>query len=148
MKNQPCILVVEDQVGYAELIREAIKHSFPEVKIRVVPSAEKAWFFLKQYLPTATEPVIYPSLTILDLNLPKMSGLELLSLIKQDDDLQAIPVIVFSTSQAEEDILQCYQAQANCYITKPKDVDEFFNVVQKIVNFWLKTVSLPHTSPV
>lgn len=157
------ILIVEDQPGYLELIGEAIAESFPQLFVQTARDGEQAWQLLEHcerrgdsgdlLLSDAAKnhrdvPLIYPSLIISDLNLPKLSGLELLKRVKQDPFLQAIPVVIFSTSSDEDDILRCYQAQANCYITKPRHVDEFFTVVQGMVAFWINVASLPNlTNP-
>ncbi|ANV85558.1 hypothetical protein AWQ21_05600 [Picosynechococcus sp. PCC 7003] len=145
--------MVDDQPGYLELMAEVIEEYFPELDLQTAPDGEQAWQFLNQGqspVPSTSESPwnwIYPSLIISDLNLPKISGVELLHRIKHDPYLQAIPVIIFSTSQAEQDILRCYQAQANCFITKPDNVDDFFSVVQQIIAFWLNLVALPHFPP-
>ncbi|WP_049761576.1 MULTISPECIES: response regulator [Cyanophyceae] len=150
---QRSILMVDDQPGYLELMAEVVEEYFPELHLQTAPNGEQAWQFLNQgqaLAPSAAENQshwIYPSLIISDLNLPKISGVDLLHRIKQDPYLQAIPVIIFSTSQAEQDILRCYQAQANCFITKPSNVDDFFTVVQQIIAFWLNLVTLPHFPP-
>lgn len=149
--SQRAVLVVEDQPAYLELICEAIEESFPDLVIQSAQNGEQAWQFLNQgdrHSPettalTSDAPMIYPSLIISDLNLPKLSGFELLTRIKQDAYLQAIPVVIFSTSTDEQDILRCYQAQANCYVAKPSNVDDFFAVVQEMLNFWLNLAELP-----
>lgn len=148
---QRSVLVIEDQKGYLELICEAIHEVFPEIRLQTARDGEQAWQLLNRPQQSITgfwedeipEIQIYPSLIISDLNLPKFSGLELLDLIKQDPYLRAIPVVIFSTSKDEDDILRCYEAQANCYITKPNNIEEFFEVVQDIVHFWLNLVTPP-----
>jgi CheY-like chemotaxis protein len=135
--SQYSVLIVEDQLGYRELICEAIAELYAHVKIQVAKDGAEAWNLLDQQRER-------PSLIIVDLNLPKISGLELLKKIKTDQCLHVIPVIIFSTSQDENDILKCYQAQSNCFITKPRDIDTFFDVVQSMVTFWFNLVPLPN----
>lgn len=150
--TQRSILVIEDQKGYLELICEAIHDSFPEIRLQTAQDGEQAWQLLNYpqqeiacfWEDEIPEIKIYPSLIISDLNLPKFSGLELLKLIKQDPHLKTIPVVIFSTSKDEDDILRCYEAQANCFITKPSNIEEFFEVVQDIVHFWLNLVTPPN----
>lgn len=136
------VLIVEDQLGYRELICEAIAELYPQITIQVAKDGAEAWKFLEEK-KNQTPKIAYPALIVLDLNLPKISGLELLKKIKTDVSLHTIPVIIFSTSQDESDILKCYQAHGNCFITKPRDIDTFFKVVQSIVTFWFNLVSLP-----
>ncbi|MGB2925944.1 MAG: response regulator [Limnothrix sp.] len=137
------VLLVEDQVGYLELMCEAIAGLLQNITVETANNGEQAWSLLNLDASMTEKPIAYPSLIITDLNLPRLSGLELLSRIKKDQKLQAIPIVVFSTSQAESDILSCYQAHANCFITKPRDLDAFIEVVQSIVTFWLNLVCLP-----
>ncbi|MEB3224263.1 MAG: response regulator [Synechococcus sp.] len=145
---QRAILMVDDQPGYLELMAEVMEEYFPQLLLQTAQDGEVAWQLLNQGQPinSLTNPKnwFYPSLIISDLNLPKLSGVDLLRRIKQDPYLQAIPVIIFSTSRAEADILRCYQAQANCFITKPDNVDDFFAVAQHMIAFWLNLVMLPH----
>jgi CheY-like chemotaxis protein len=89
--------------------------------------------------------VVRPDLVLLDLNLPRKDGRQVLSEIKTDPDLRTIPVVILTTSQAEQDVLQSYQLQANCYITKPVDLEQFITVVRSIQDFWLTIVTLPNT---
>ncbi|MBV5261165.1 response regulator [Synechococcus moorigangaii CMS01] len=142
--------MVDDQAGYLELMAEVVEEYFPQLILQTAQDGEQAWQLLNQNQALMTSPTrshwFYPSLIISDLNLPKLSGVELLRRVKQDPYLQTIPVIIFSTSCAEEDILRCYQAQANCFITKPNNVDDFFVVTQHIITFWLNLVVLPNFS--
>jgi CheY-like chemotaxis protein len=149
-KDQKSILLVDDQVGYLELMCEAIAEVDKELTISTAKNGEEAWAKLVNQNTSSQginnkEKLICPSLIITDLNLPKLSGLELLNRIKSSEHLKAIPVIVLSTSQMESDIASCYQAQVNCFITKPDNIDDFFQVIQNILDFWLNLASLPPT---
>lgn len=135
------ILLVEDNPGDARLAVEAFRDARVRNNLSVVGNGEAALSFLRREPPHAQAP--RPDLILLDLNLPRMGGRELLAKIKTDPDLQRIPVVVLTTSQDEDDIAQAYSLNANCYITKPVDLDAFFKVVQSIEDFWLKTVRLP-----
>jgi CheY-like chemotaxis protein len=135
------ILLVEDNPGDARLAVEAFRDARVRNNLSVVGNGEAALSFLRREPPHTQAP--RPDLILLDLNLPRMGGRELLAKIKTDPDLQRIPVVVLTTSQDEEDIAQAYSLNANCYITKPVDLDAFFKVVQSIEDFWLKTVRLP-----
>lgn len=146
--NLQSVLLVDDQIGYLELMCEAIAEINQDLTICTAKNGEEAWAkLLRKNVDcediTPKNKSIFPSLIITDLNLPKLSGLDLLSRIKNNDHLKTIPVIVLSTSQMESDILQCYQAQANCFITKPDNIDDFFQVIQSILTFWLNLISLP-----
>jgi CheY-like chemotaxis protein len=135
------ILLVEDNPGDVELTREAIENSKLLNKMRVVEDGEAALAFLRREGSYAGAP--RPDLILLDLNLPKMDGRELLAEIKADEDLRRIPVVVLTTSRAEEDVLKSYNLYANCYITKPIGFNEFVKVVKAIKEFWLHIVLLP-----
>lgn len=135
------ILLVEDNPGDARLAIEAFREARVRNNLSVVGDGEVALAFLRREAPYTQAP--RPDLILLDLNLPRKSGRELLRDIKSDPGLGRIPVVVLTTSQAEDDIAQAYDLNANCYITKPVDLNEFFEVVQAIENFWLKTVRLP-----
>lgn len=135
------ILLVEDNPGDVRLTRETFKDSKLANRLHVVGNGEEALTFLRhagQYTDA-----IRPDLIVLDLNLPKKDGRELLAEIKTDADLRRIPVVVLTTSKAEQDILKAYDLHANCYITKPIDLDQFITVVKSIENFWLQIVKLP-----
>lgn len=138
------ILLVEDNPADARLTFEA----FQEYKIRnhvyVVNDGVKAMAFLRRQDAYAAMP--RPDLIMLDLNLPRKDGREVLAELKSDENLKQIPVVVMSTSQAEEDIFQSYDLHANCFITKPIDLERFFHVVKSIEHFWLTIVSLPPAS--
>ena len=135
------ILLVEDNPGDVRLIMEAFKNAKVYNNIQVQIDGESAiQFLLKQgkykYAPR-------PDLILLDLNLPKKDGREVLNIIKQDKNLKPIPVVILTTSTAEEDIIDTYNKHANSYITKPVDLDQFFQVVESIQDFWLSIVKLP-----
>ena len=135
------ILLVEDSPSDAFLIREALSGSKLLNKLHVVENGVDAIAFLRREGAFASEP--RPDLILLDLNLPKMDGREVLREIKADDDLRAIPVVVLTSSDAEEDILKSYKLNANCYITKPVEFDKFVKVVRSIREFWFAVVTLP-----
>jgi len=136
------ILLVEDNPGDIRLTREALKDGKINNNINVVMDGEQAIEYLKRQNGYANS--ISPDLILLDLNLPKLSGREVLEIIKNDDALKHIPVIILTTSKAEEDILQSYQHYANCYITKPVDFDQFSEVVKQLEDFWFSIVKIPH----
>jgi len=138
------ILLVEDSPSDALLTREALGRSKLLNKLHVVDNGVDAIAFLRKEGPFASEP--RPDLILLDLNLPKMDGREVLREIKADDDLRAIPVVVLTSSDAEEDILKSYNLHANCYITKPVEFDKFVKVVRSIHEFWFAVVTLPPQS--
>ncbi len=139
------VLVVEDQLGYRELICEAIADLFLDVVVRSAGDGEDAWTILTS--PSEIEPQKYrnPDLIITDLNMPRSSGLDFLKRVKQHECFKAIPVVIFTTSSDQVDITHCYEAQANCYVMKPANIDMFFDVVQSIVKFWLGVAALPQT---
>lgn len=135
------ILLVEDSPSDADLTIETFSESKILNRIHVVEDGVEAIEFLRQQGNYADVP--RPDLILLDLNLPKKSGREVLAEIKSDPGLQSIPVIVLTTSAAEEDILRSYQLHANCYITKPVDLERFIHVVKTLENFWFAAVCLP-----
>lgn len=135
------ILLVEDNPGDARLAEEALKEGRVKNALHIVPDGVEALRFLRREDEYAEKPK--PDLVLLDLNLPRKDGREVLEEIKADDNLKRIPVVVLTTSKAEEDILRSYDLHANCYITKPVDLNQFIDVVQSIENFWLVVVSLP-----
>lgn len=136
------ILLIEDNPGDAELARETLVISKIRNKLHVVIDGEKAMDFL--YKRGVYAEVPRPDIIILDLNLPRKDGREVLAEIKLDDDLKRIPVVILSSSKAEEDILKSYNLHANCYITKPLDFRQFTKIVESIENFWLTIVKLPN----
>lgn len=133
------ILLVEDSPSDIRLTIEALKEAKLRNQLHVVEDGEAAMAFLRN--PGPSQP--RPDLILLDLNLPGMDGREVLELVKSDPDLGLIPVVVLTTSRAEEDVLKAYQLRTNCYITKPVDLDQFIRVVQSIQEFWLTVVRLP-----
>jgi two-component system, chemotaxis family, response regulator Rcp1 len=135
------ILVVEDSVGDARLIQEALNTGKIKNKINFVKDGVEAMEFL--YKSGKYSNVTQPDLIILDLNLPRKDGRQVLSEIKNDEKLKQIPVVVMTISSAEEDILKSYNLHANCFITKPIDFNQFAKVVKSIENFWFSIVKLP-----
>jgi CheY-like chemotaxis protein len=135
------ILLVEDNEADIRLTQEVFNDSKVRNKLLVANNGEEALACLRQqgkYRGSAR-----PDLILLDLNLPIMDGRELLALIKADPNLKSIPVVILTTSKAEEDILKTYNLHANCYITKPVDLEQFVTVVNYIEDFWLAIVKLP-----
>lgn len=135
------VLLVEDNPGDVRLTQEALKDGRVLVNLTVAADGVEAMEVLKrrgQY-----NEKVRPDLILLDLNLPKKNGREVLEEIKADEELKRIPVIVMTTSKAEQDIYKAYNLNANCYVTKPVDLDEFLNVVRSIEDFWLTIVTLP-----
>lgn len=139
------ILLVEDNPGDVRLTIEALKDVKLLNRMNVAQDGVEALAFLRHEGKYAKSP--HPDLILLDLNLPKKDGREVLEEIKQDPDLKRIPVVVLTTSQAERDILKSYDEHANCYITKPVDLDQFIAVVKSIEDFWLTIVKLPPVEP-
>ncbi len=135
------ILLVEDNPGDVRLTREALKDAKVLNNLYVADDGFEALAFLKregEYLNA-----IRPDLILLDLNLPKKDGREVLAEIKADPGLRQIPVVILTTSKAEEDVLKTYDLHANCYITKPVDLEKFIEVISAIEDFWLSIVKLP-----
>ncbi len=135
------ILLVEDSPGDVRLTRENLRESKMRNKLSVVTDGVEAINFLRREGSYADAP--RPDLILLDLNLPRKDGREVLREIKADDDLKRIPVVILTISEAEEDILKTYDLHANCYITKPMDLEQFGKVVRAIEDFWLTIVKLP-----
>jgi len=137
------ILLVEDNPGDVRLTQEAFKEGKVSNNLNVATDGVEALAFLRQEGEYADIP--RPDVILLDLNLPKKDGREVLAEIKDDPDLRRIPVVVLTTSQAEQDILKSYNLHANCYITKPVDLERFITVVKSIETFWLSVVKLPQS---
>jgi len=135
------ILLVEDNAADVRLTREALKDAKVRNQLHVAADGVEAMAFLRREGRHAGAP--RPDLVLLDLNLPKKDGREVLEEIKQDPGLQNIPVVILTTSQAEEDVLRSYQLRANAYVTKPVDLEQFLEVVRSIESFWLEIVRLP-----
>lgn len=135
------ILLVEDNEGDVVLTLEALKEAKLKNKISVVRDGEQAMEFLYKEGRFAFEDV--PQLILLDINLPKMDGKEVLNRIKTDPHLKKIPVVILTTSSSEKDILEAYNNHANCYITKPVDLNKFIDVIHTIEDFWISIVQLP-----
>ncbi|MFC6087227.1 response regulator [Sphaerisporangium aureirubrum] len=137
------VLLVEDDPGDVLLTREAFEHNKVKNKLHVVSDGEQAMAFLRQEGKYAETP--RPDLILLDLNLPRKDGREVLEDIKADANLRSIPVVVLTTSEAEEDILRSYHLHANAYVAKPVDFDQFIKVVRQIDDFFVSVVKLPKT---
>lgn len=135
------ILLVEDSATDVLLAREALGEAKVRNNLSVVKDGVEAMAFLRKEDPYTEAP--RPDLILLDLNMPRREGREVLAEVKVDDDLKQIPVVVLTTSQAQEDVLQAYGLHANCYITKPVDFDQFSQVVRAIDQFWFTVVTLP-----
>jgi len=135
------ILLVEDSEGDVGLIEEVFEDAKIRNNLHVVEDGEEAILFLRDEGQFSGSP--RPDIILLDLNLPKKDGREVLEEIKGDNDLKNIPVVVLTTSKAEEDILRSYNLHANAYITKPVDFDQFIKVIKSIEDFWLEVVKLP-----
>ena len=136
------VLLVEDDPGDVVLIREAFEHNKVYNALHVVSDGVQALEFLRREGDHADAP--RPDLVLLDLNLPRKDGRQVLAEVKDDTDLRTIPVVVLTTSEAEEDILRSYDLHANAYVTKPVDFDRFIEVVRQIDDFFVSVVKLPH----
>jgi CheY-like chemotaxis protein len=135
------VLLVEDDPGDVLMTQEAFDEHKVRNKLNVVHDGEEALSYLRREGPFADAP--RPDLILLDLNLPRVDGREVLQVIKNDEDLRRIPVVVLTTSQADEDILRSYSLHANAYVTKPVDFDRFIAVVRQIDEFFVTVVKLP-----
>jgi chemotaxis family two-component system response regulator Rcp1 len=136
------ILLVEDNPGDIRLTKEALAEGKVANNLSVVQDGVEALAFLRR--EGVHSQAMRPDIILLDLNLPRMDGRELLAEIKTDENLKRIPVVILTTSKAEEDILRTYNLHANCFITKPVDLDRFIEVVKTIENFWFTIVKLPN----
>jgi CheY-like chemotaxis protein len=135
------ILLVEDNPGDVRLTSEALRDAKVRNHLTVAPDGVEALAMLRREGRHAAVP--RPDLILLDLNLPKKSGREVLEEVKQDDALKGIPVVILTTSQAERDIVESYRLHANAYVTKPVDLEQFLKVIRTIEQFWLEIVKLP-----
>jgi len=139
------ILLVEDSPGDVRLTQEALRDAKVRNHLSVATDGVDAMDFLRRKGQHAKAP--RPDLILLDLNLPKKGGREILAEIKADNDLKTIPVVILTTSSSDEDILRSYRLHANCYVTKPVDLDSFLKVVNSVENFWLAIVKYPRETP-
>jgi chemotaxis family two-component system response regulator Rcp1 len=139
-KEKPRILLVEDNPGDIRLTQEALKESQMDIHLDVVTDGEQAIDFLMRRGKFAT--AVRPHLMLLDLNLPKKNGIEVLKEVKADESLKKIPIIVLTTSDADHDINKAYSLHANCYILKPVDFDDFARVIRLVESFWFNTAKL------
>jgi chemotaxis family two-component system response regulator Rcp1 len=135
------VLLVEDNPGDVRLTREALRDGKVHNNLSVAPDGVEALAFLRRQGKYADAP--RPDVILLDLNLPKKDGREVLEEIKADPSLARIPVVILTSSEAERDIAQAYALHANCYVTKPVDLDQFITVVKSIEDFWFTIVKLP-----
>jgi CheY-like chemotaxis protein len=135
------VLLVEDSPGDVRLTREALKDAKVQISLHVASDGIEAMAYLQCEGPYIN--AIRPDLILLDLNLPRKDGRQVLKEIKESPTLRSIPVVILTTSSSEADILQSYHLHANCYISKPVDLDGFLKVVQSIDSFWLSVVKLP-----
>jgi CheY-like chemotaxis protein len=139
------VLLVEDSPGDVRLMQEAFRDADPTIDLRIAVDGVDAMAFLRREGDHGGTP--RPDFILLDLNLPRMDGREVLARIKEDDDLKTIPTVILTTSDAEADILTSYQLQANCYLSKPVQLEEFESLVKSINDFWLTKVKLPQQEP-
>jgi len=134
-------LLVEDNPGDVRLTQEALKSHKVQNNLHVATDGEEAMAFLRRQGKYANAP--RPDIILLDLNLPKKDGREVLAEIKSDPNLKTIPVVIITSSEAEQDVIKSYNLNANCYVTKPVNLDQFIKVVQSVNDFWLTIVKLP-----
>ncbi|MCA1776786.1 MAG: response regulator [Loktanella sp.] len=137
------VLLVEDSPGDVRLTQEAFREANIEIKMSVAEDGVEAMAFLRREGPHAGAP--RPDLILLDLNLPRMDGREVLALIKADERLKSIPTVILTTSESEADIVKSYSLQANCYLSKPVELDAFEALVKSINDFWLTRAKLPQS---
>ena len=138
------ILLVEDNPGDVRLTQEALADARVVNTLHVVNDGEAAIKFLRGEPPN--EDAVRPDLMLLDLNLPRMDGRQVLEDVKADPALRLIPIVVLTTSEAEQDVLRSYELHANCYIRKPVDFDQFIEVIKSIEGFWFDVVTLPRVA--
>jgi CheY-like chemotaxis protein len=135
------VLLIEDSPGDARLTQEAFREADSSIRLHVVSDGVEATTFLRQEDVYSSAP--RPDIILLDLHLPKMDGREVLAFIKEHESLKTIPTVILTTSAAEADIVKSYELQANCYLTKPGQLEEFENLVKSLSDFWLQSVKLP-----
>jgi CheY-like chemotaxis protein len=138
------ILLVEDSRADARLIAEVFAEEKISVDINVVKDGEEAMAYVRK--EGAYENSFRPDLILLDLNMPKKDGREVLAELKADESFKSIPVVILTTSQAEEDVLKSYELQASCYVTKPIDLEKFVKIIRSLDNFWFSAVKFPENS--
>lgn len=139
--RRPNILIIEDNPGDVRLIAEAMKETQLDTHLTIIGDGVEALNYL--YKKNEHQQAVTPDLIFLDLNIPKIDGRDVLRIIKHDTHLKQIPVIIFTVSSAEEDVQQCYKLHANCYITKPFDIEKLIQVFNCIHLFWFNIVTLP-----
>jgi two-component system, chemotaxis family, response regulator Rcp1 len=139
------VLLIEDSLGDIRLTQEAFRDANKSIHLHVASDGVEAMAYLRKEGIHSRAP--RPGLILLDLNLPKMDGREVLAHIKEDPSLKTIPTVILTTSDAEADIVKSYQLQANCYLSKPVQLDAFENLVKSINDFWLTKVKLPQQRP-
>ena len=137
------ILLIEDNPGDVRLTKEALLAGRILNRIYVASDGVEALDFLRREGKYADQPAPRPDIILLDLNMPRMDGRQCLEIIKADENLRRIPVVILTTSEADQDVLRSYDLHANCYIAKPVDMDQFIKVVQSIKQFWFSIVNLP-----
>lgn len=138
------ILLVEDDAGDVELTKEGLQMAKMAINLHVVDDGEKALRYLRREPPY--EQAVRPDLVLMDLNMPRKDGRETLKEMKSDESLRSIPVVVLTTSEAEKDVVKCYDIGANCFITKPIGFEAFLHVVSSIEDFWFTIVRIPPKS--
>jgi chemotaxis family two-component system response regulator Rcp1 len=136
------VLLVEDSPGDVRLTKEVFREANMDIHLHVASDGLEAMAFLRRQEPHAHAP--RPDLILLDLNLPKMDGREVLAQIKKDESLKTIPTVILTTSHSQADIVKSYQLQANCYLSKPVQLEAFESLVKSINDFWLTKAKLPH----
>ncbi len=139
--NDCTLLLVEDNPGDIRLVQESLAESGLEIQLEIARNGSEALEMLGLQADHSTG--VHPDLILLDLNLPILSGHQVLTMIKHNNKTRSIPVVVFSTSDAEKDILESYDNYANCYVTKPATLDGYLNVIPRIFSFWFSRVQLP-----
>jgi len=139
------VLLVEDNPGDVRLTREAFREANSAIRVHVAADGVEAMAFLHRKGENRDAP--RPDLILLDLNMPKMDGREVLARIKADDSLKTIPTVILTTSEAPEDVVSCHELQASCYLTKPVQLEAFESLVKGINDFWLANVRLPRKRP-
>jgi CheY-like chemotaxis protein len=143
MKNKIHLLLVEDNEGDIILTREALENSLVIETMEISRDGNAAIEYLEYVL--FNKEIQLPDIILLDINLPKVNGQEVLQFIKEHEQLKQIPVIMLSTSSSEKDVVTSYKNYANCFISKPVEIDDFMSVISKIEEFWLNTAIIPHS---